>query len=367
MSRGMQRDTERSAKWRREQFRAFLIFQVVFWGANFTIRTLAAIAHRPEYVLTFMPDRALVTAVSFAATTAIHLVLMRFDHWRQTHRLVLGLGLCVALLAPMNALERQLAENVGANLDQVTFADYVLQFGWAYLMWAGYYFAQDLLFRTRRHADQLARAQAQAHAAQLQMLRHQLNPHFLFNSLNAISTLVLEARNGDAERMLMNLSRFLRRVADPSPEPLARLGEEIAVQRLYLEVEAVRFAEKLQITSDVPEPLHDCLVPTLLLQPIVENAIKHGIAQLAEGGAIHIAAHGRDKRLVLSVENDGPISTGSWRRSDGLGLRNTTERLRVLYGDDASLTLAPRPEGGARVEIVMPLQTVPSQAQFAPV
>lgn len=363
---GTSRGNRDDSTWRREQLRAFLIFQVVFWGANFTIRTLAAFTHRPEYFLSFMPDRALIMAASFAATTAIHLVLTRLDHWQQLHRLLLGLTLCLALLPPMNALELHLARSIGANMDQVTFADYVLQFGWAYIMWAGYYFAQDLLFRTRRHAAQLARAQAQAHAAQVQMLRHQLNPHFLFNSLNAISTLVLESRNKDAEKMLMSLSRFLRCVADPSPDPLARLGDEIAIQRLYLEVEAVRFAEKLRVQCDIPEALHDCLVPTLLLQPIVENAIKHGIALLPDGGRIIVAARHRERSLLLSVENDGPAQPSVWRRSDGVGLHNTTERLRALYGKDASLTLTPRSEGGARVEIVMPYQITAPQGLAVP-
>ncbi|MBY0564264.1 MAG: histidine kinase [Hyphomonadaceae bacterium] len=357
-------ELETDAKRRAAHLRAFFIFQVVFWGANFAVRTIAAIEHRPEYALAYMPNRITIVAASFVATTLLHLVLVRVEHWSQAARLSLGLALSVALVIPMNTLETTLARNSGINVDNVSFTDYVLQFGWVYFMWAGYYFAQDLLFRTRRHAESLARAQAQAHAAQLKMLRYQLNPHFLFNSLNAISALVLEQRNKEAEAMIMSLSRFLRCAADPGPSPLGRLGDEAAIQRLYLEVEAIRFGEKLRVECDVPESLHDCLVPTFLLQPIIENAIKHGIAQMPEGGWIRIAARRRDQRLVLSVENDGPILPDRWRRDRGIGLRNTEERLQAIYGDEGRCVLTPRANGGARVEITMPLQLSARQSQL---
>jgi signal transduction histidine kinase len=355
-----------AAALRAEQFRAFLIFQLVFWGADFAIRTIAAIEHRPQYAFAYMPERVLIIAAGLLATTLVHFALARVERWPQLARLGLGLGLCVLLLPPMNALERSLAARVTTDAASFTFTDYILQFGWVFLMWAGYYFAQDQLFRVRRQAVELTRAQAAAHAAQLKMLRYQLNPHFLFNALNAISALVLEGRNAEAEKMLMHLSRFLRHTIDSDPAPLSRLGDEARVQRLYLEVEAVRFGEKLRVQCSVPESLHECLVPSLLLQPIVENAIKHGVAQLADGGWIRIAAARDGGRLLLSVENDGPPVREVTSAHGGVGLRNTEERLRAIYGGDASVRIAVRAEGGVRVEISLPWQTAQRPVSLAP-
>lgn len=360
------REAPNEERWERKRLLAFLAFQLIFWGAHFAIRTLAAIEHRPEYAFSFLGSRVLITGFGLVATTAVFFILLRVDHWTQISRMALALGLCAALLGPANALERFAAERAGADVSEVTFLDYVLQFGWAYLMWAGYYFAQDATFRTRRSAKSLARAQALVHEAQLQMLRHQLNPHFLFNTLNSISTLVLEGRNGEAEVMLMNLSRFLRRVAEPSSDPLTRLGDEAELQRMYLEVEAVRFGDKLQVACSVPSHLGDCLVPSLLLQPIVENAIKHGIAMLPQGGWIYIDARKQGEALVLSVENDGPPAPMDWDEASGIGIQNTRERLRILFGDKATCRFSARPNGGVRVEIAIPHATAPAPRELYP-
>jgi two-component system, LytTR family, sensor kinase len=189
----------------------------------------------------------------------------------------------------------------------------------------------------------------------MKMLRYQLNPHFLFNSLNAISALVLDHRNGDAEKMLLRLSRFLRQTLDADPTDLTRLGEELQLQRLYLDMEVARFGDKLRIRYDVPESLHDCLTPSLLLQPIVENAIKHGVALNPDVGRLDISAREANGRLQLAVENDGPAFAPA-AEAEGLGLRNTHQRLAAIYGDDARLTMTTRPHGGARALIDLPLQ-----------
>jgi two-component system, LytTR family, sensor kinase len=347
------------------RLRAFLLLQVIFWGANFAIRTFAAVEHRPEFAFAYVPERTLLVTLSFAATTAIHFILVRAESWPQLQRWGLGLTLCFGLMPPMNALETWLATQAGADLRDVSFIDYVVQFGWVYLMWLGYYFAQDQLFQTRRHAQALQRAQAETHAAQLRMLRYQLNPHFLFNALNAVSTLVLEKRNAEAEATIIKLSRFLRHTADPGPDLLSRLGDEALVQRLYLEVEAVRFGDKLKVECDVPEHLYDCLVPSLLLQPIVENAIKHGIALLPQGGRVHISARREDSRLVLVVENDGPPLAAHWRKKGGIGLRNTEDRLCALFGAAGTCVVSAREGGGALVELSMPYQLAAAPALVA--
>lgn len=342
----------------RERLRSFVVFQLIFWGANLAIRTAAAIQVLPEFAWTFMPSRLVIVLAGAAVTTFIHVALSQYEEWPTARRLGFALLLCALVLGPMHMLERALALAVspGGLPTRFGFTDYVFQFGWVFFMWAGYYFAQDHAFRIRRQAADLVRAQEAAHQAQLKMLRYQLNPHFLFNTLNALSTLVLEQRNADAEKMILRLSRFMRHTIDTDPAQLARLDEEVRMQLLYLEIEAARFGDRLRVECDAPPALADCLVPSLILQPIVENCIKHAISPSTRGGLIRIGAQERQGRLCLTVEDDGPGLHGGGERRGAIGLRNTRERLETIYGGDATVTFEPRAEGGLRVAFSLPIE-----------
>ncbi|HVY85995.1 MAG TPA: histidine kinase [Caulobacterales bacterium] len=337
----------------RARLSAFIVLQAIFWGGFFAIRALASARYHPEVLWGFMGPRLIMVAFYAAGTTAIHFLVHRLAKWTPLRRLLLTLALCALLTIPAHEMENWLIRTSDISWAPELFLDYIVQFGWVMLAWAGYDFALDWAHEVERQGGALAHAQALAHAAEMKMLRYQLNPHFLFNSLNAISTLVLEKRNDEAEAMLLRLSRFLRHTIDSEPTQLARLGDEAQLQRLYLEMEAVRFGDKMQVMCNVPEALHDCLVPSLLLQPIVENAIKHGVAKATT--TAHIAINAKAKagnRLSLSVENDGPeFAPGP----GGLGLKNTQERLRAIYGDDAHMIVEPSGYGGARVEFDLPL------------
>jgi len=347
-------DTERTLA--RDRLRDFVLFQIVFWSANLVIRTLAAIQFRPEYAWSYMPSRLAIVLAGAGATTLIYLVLSQFQHWSTLRRLCLALLLCLFMLGPMNSLESSFAVMAGLDRTEVNFISYVLNFGWVFFMWAGYYFAQEHAHRARRQGIELVRAQAAAHQAQIRMLRYQLNPHFLFNTLNAISALVLEQRNTDAEAMILRLSRFLRHTIDTDPEQFARLDEEARTQLLYLEIEAARFGDRLRIDCDIPPALSDCLVPSLLLQPIVENCIKHAISPSATGGMVRLRACTRDERLRVSVEDDGPGLGNGAPAPESIGVRNTRERLRSIYGEDASIGFHERPAGGLCVLFDLPLR-----------
>ncbi len=339
----------------RERLRDFILFQIIFWSANLLLRTRAAVQFRPEYAWTYMPSRLAIIRAGAGATTLIHVALSRFTTWTTLQRLWLALLLCLFMLGPMNSLERSFAIMAGVNRDRLSFIGYVLNFGWVFFMWAGYYFAQDHAHRGRRQSVELVRAQAAAHQAQIKMLRYQLNPHFLFNTLNAISTLVLENRNADAESMLLRLSRFMRHTIDTDPEQLARLDEEARTQLLYLEIEAARFGDRLRVDCDIPAALADCLVPSLLLQPIVENCIKHAIGPSSTGGIVRIRASERAERLKVTVEDDGPGLAAAAPNPSSIGLRNTRERLLTIYGADASVGFHPRPSGGLCVAFDLPI------------
>jgi two-component system, LytTR family, sensor kinase len=341
----------------RARLHDFVLLQVIFWGAYLTIRTVAALQGRPEYLWSYMPHRIAIVLAGAGATTLVHIALLRFSHWTTLQRLWLALAFCLFMLAPMNSLERSFAVMAGVDPQQLSFIGYVLNFGWVFFMWVGYYFAQDHAHRARRQGVELMRAQAAAHQAQIKMLRYQLNPHFLFNTLNAISTLVLEHRNADAERMLLRLSRFMRHTIDTDPEQFSRLDEEARTQLLYLEIEAARFGDRLTVECDIPSGLEDCLVPSLLLQPIVENAIKHAISPSPKGGAVRIAARAANERLLLTVEDDGPgIGLGVAPNPLSIGVRNTRERLASIYGADASVRFQSRERGGLCVAFDLPLQ-----------
>lgn len=188
--------------------------------------------------------------------------------------------------------------------------------------------------RLFRQETETAKLGAQLSRAQLMALRHQLEPHFLFNALNAVAGLVREERNDAAVKTIAGLSDCLRRVLDESDRQQAPLGEEIQFLRKYLDIQRVRFADALQLSIEIPNELEAVEVPTLILQLLVENAIKHGIARRVQGGVIRIAAHRLDGVLTLSVYNDGPpLPRSSEPAATGIGVANIRSRLRSLYGD----------------------------------
>ena len=198
--------------------------------------------------------------------------------------------------------------------------------------------------------------------AQLSALRRQIEPHFLFNTLNAVAGLVREKRNDAAVSMIAGLSDFLRRVVQDSDRQQVPLAEELEFAQKYLEIEKVRFAERLQVSVDVPGDLLPAQVPSLILQPMVENAVKHGIAKRVQGGAIRIAASRSNGKVVLSVYNDGPSLPPDWEQTrSGVGISNVRTRLQGLYGDEFELSLKNDDLGGVKVSVSLPFISAPPE------
>lgn len=231
---------------------------------------------------------------------------------------------------------------------------------WYLISWAAFYSSFVLNARQREQAIALARANQLAHKAQLDMLRYQLNPHFLFNTLNSLSALVFKERNSEAESTLMGLSRFLRYTLDSGSTQLVCLEEDISAQRDYLAIEKVRFQDRLKLNFDIDPALSRALVPSLLLQPIVENAIKHVTAKKNETSEITILARKEKEKLVIKIEDNGPGVADPQSllkpSQNKVGLKNTAERLQLLYGDSAKLSAANRESGGLCITITLPLQ-----------
>lgn len=228
------------------------------------------------------------------------------------------------------------------------------------LSWTGLYYGIKYYRLVQEEHEKTLMAEAMAHQAQLKMLRYQLNPHFLFNTLNSISTLVLDRQGDLANRMIAELSRFLRYSLDNDPMQKVTLHRELEAMRLYLDIETIRFGERLRIDYRIEEPARDACIPSLLLQPLIENAIKHAIAASESGGLIRIAARVFAGDLLLEVSDDGPGMQDPDCRgtgANGVGLVNIRERLHALYGDNHACRFSNNDPHGLKVEIRIPFET----------
>jgi two-component system LytT family sensor kinase len=209
--------------------------------------------------------------------------------------------------------------------------------------------------RLAAQRTETARLNEQLATAQLEALRRQIEPHFLFNSLNAITGLVREQKNDTAISSIVELSDFLRRIVTQPTRAEGPLQAEVELLQLYLKVQQLRFAERLQASVDIPDELLNARVPTLMLQPLVENAIKHGIARRARGGAIRIEASRRDSNLHLSVYNDGPaLMLNATPGNTGVGVSNLRARLQILYGNAFELILRDQAPSGVQALVTVP-------------
>ncbi|MFT5451615.1 MAG: two-component system LytT family sensor kinase [Enterobacterales bacterium] len=228
------------------------------------------------------------------------------------------------------------------------------------LLWGGLYFGIKYYRMLQKEREATLKANSIAHEAQLKMLRYQLNPHFLFNTLNAISTLILETDTRRANIMVSRLSNFLRYSLDNDPMQKIALQKEIDALRLYLDIEKVRFEERLELVFDIEMDATVGLIPSLLLQPLVENSIKYAVAISETGGRITVTAKKNQDILRIEVSDDGPgvnLVDGEIAASRGVGVSNTSSRLEELYGDKHSFTLINLEPKGLKVVICIPFES----------
>lgn len=219
-------------------------------------------------------------------------------------------------------------------------------------------------FRAARERDtQAARLSAQLAEARLGALQMQLHPHFLFNSLNAIGVLVRDQDTEAASRMVELLSDVLRQVLNAARVQETTLADELTFVRNYLAIEQVRFADRLRVTFEIDPSVLSAAVPTFVLQPLIENAMRHGIAKRSDAGMLRVSARRDGQDLLLQVEDDGPGPGGPQVAApSGLGLANTRARLATLYGEQASLTLAPGAKGGAVATLRLPYRPLRAES-----
>ena len=335
--------------------RGATVLLILFWTLHLVIMLVRAELNHTPGREPFL--ESVVRRTSFAVFGALLgyglyllLRLLRRRDFLQQATLGAGLALVVAFVqGAANAIVFYSDDNrLIAGLLYSTMYWFWFYFCWttAYLAFA---YSIEIQQQERRAADLLVRAQE----AQVLALRYQINPHFLFNTLNAIAALVRDSPE-KAENMVVQLSDFFRRSLAVNPMEDLSLAEEVDLQRVYLEIERTRFPDRLRFDVTLGEGTADARVPALLLQPLVENSVKHGVARSEGPTCIRIAARIAGNTLEVSVENDAVVS-GPPVSGEKVGLRNVEERLRSRYGQEATFYCSPIPSGGFRNTVRIPL------------
>ena len=358
--------------------RAFWNLQLAGWGAAFLLRAVSALANgQPLDLLALI----LITTITGFSISVILSVIYRklivqqpLVTWGAT---ALVLLVAVVLHASIDAWVQGVYY---AGNRETTFAQRLI--GLLYLPltllggWSALYYAINFFLTVEQQADRLERLEAQATAAQLAMLRYQLNPHFLFNTLNSISTLVLLKQTEPANAMLTRLSGFLRHTLVAEPGSQVTLAQEIETLQLYLDIERMRFEERLRTHFEIDDAALSAQLPSMLLQPLVENAIKYAVGPQEEGARISLTARVIGDRLRLTVEDTGPgvdeplsfqTRDAADLRADiraghapgrpvstGVGLSNIRNRLKQAYGDTHLFETRSEAGGGFTVMIEIP-------------
>ncbi len=314
--------------------------------------------------------RAVVTVVGILITYGLYLFLRLFDDRPFGQRVVaafVGAVPCAIAISAFNYYIYNIYDPIGLTQDpeliremkaqgtivqeiaEVAIARYFFLAAWAALYLAISYAAETR--EAERRAAAFARA---AQDAEIRALRYQVNPHFLFNTLNSLSSLVMIGRPAEAERMIMNLSTFYRTSLSGDPLDDVTLAEEVKLQQLYLDIEAVRFPDRLRTVIDIPDALMNVCVPGLILQPLVENAIKYGVSPAARPVTVSIAARAANGLVTIVVADDGKGAASAGEGGGGIGLANVRDRLAARFGPNASLSSEAPAEGGFRVTLTIP-------------
>ncbi|MGI4876368.1 MAG: sensor histidine kinase [Janthinobacterium lividum] len=350
--------------------RAFWLMQGGGWGAYLLLRAFGGLANRMG--LTFILPTIIVTATGFSLTLLMAAAYRRVIRMRP----VFVWTLTLVILMSGSALFSVLEVWAHATFYEPGWKPQGIEFLGAILLdfsvlgaWSGLYYGINYYLLLAAQSERMIRVSAQANSAQLEMLRYQLNPHFLFNTLNSISTLVLLKQTERANAMLSRLSSFLRYSLVGEREGLATVAQEMEALKLYLDIERTRFEERLRARFDVDPAAMDGRLPSLILQPIIENAVKYAVTPMEDGADIDIDARvmgGPDnRRLVITVADTGPgidfkalngeapVTTSG----TGVGLPNIRDRLAQAYGDDHRFELEANEPRGLIVLIDIPFQT----------
>ncbi len=353
--------------------RAFWNLHLAGWSGLFLLRATSALANGQPLDLLLVIFVNIVTGFSISLVLSV-IYRQLIDRkptitWSMT---MLALMVAVALHVSIDAWVQGLY-NTGVR--ETTFAQRFIGLSFLPLAllggWSALYYAINYFLQVEEQADRLERLQAQATSAHLAMLRYQLNPHFLFNTLNSISTLVLLKQTEPANAMLTRLSGFLRHTLVTEPGSQVTLAQEVETLQLYLDIERMRFEERLRTHFAIDDDAMKAQLPSMLLQPLVENAIKYAVSPLEEGARITVEARVHNGRLQVGVEDTGPgappesaeliagtrAADPTSATSTGVGLANIRNRLAQAYGAAHRFETTSNPSGGFSVFIEIPYET----------
>jgi two-component system, LytTR family, sensor kinase len=269
----------------------------------------------------------------------------------------------------VGAVTAYVAELLAFGIRPLDWGDWLVTYTQAtftLFLWCSLYFSIKQWQQSARERERLLRAESEVRDARLSALRYQINPHFLFNSLNAVSTLVLDGDAPAATRMLAQIGEFLRTILDHDAELETPLSQEMAFTEQYLAIEQTRLGGRLRTEVTIAPETLDALVPSLLLQPLVENAVRHGVAPLVEGGAIRLLSKLHGGHLQIIIQNSATSRARAEhadKTAHGIGLNNTEERLKTLYGTDYSFVLQYPSAGGCEVIVELPFRKTAQQRE----
>ena len=264
-------------------------------------------------------------------------------------------------------MELAILHRVGRVLSDSDFGVNDLQFSVVLFLWCTLYFGIKQWQWVIQEKDRLQRVESEARDAHLSALRYQLNPHFLFNSLNAVSTLVLRGDAEGATQMLSQISSLLRVSLEGPVVSGIPLSQELDFAKKYLAIEQIRLGDRLQVAFDIAPESLNASIPSMLLQPLLENAVLHGVGKLRQGGKITVHVQAENQRLHIVVKNSGPLQqseTNSGKERRGIGLANTAERLRRVYGSDCEFATIWPANGGCELTIHMPYKKISTRIEI---
>jgi two-component system LytT family sensor kinase len=341
--------------------RAFWILQSVGWAGYFMLRTLSNIAN--ENVGRYIIHNALLTAAGYSITLLMAAAYRRLIKMRPLYTWggsILIVGIAAAGFSAIETWSYATFVNPGFTPEGIRFFGAILFTVSLLIAWSALYYSINFYILLEEQSDRLLRLESQASNAQLAMLRYQLNPHFLFNTLNSISTLVLLKQTERANAMLSRLSSFLRYTLVNESTGTVTLTQEIETLKLYLEIEKMRFEDRLRTHFHIDRKVMDAHLPSLLLQPLIENAIKYAVTPQEEGADISVEARLQADRVLITVSDTGPGTDALYNvraeQSTGVGLANIRDRLAQAYGDNHRFETQSDITGGFRVFIDIPYQ-----------
>ena len=334
--------------------RAFWVLQSIGWAGYFILRTLSGIANAMEW--SYVLHTALLTASGYSITLLMAAAYRRLILMRPLVTWVATVTIVIVAAAGFSAIETWSISTFvqpGTRPEGIRFLGAILLTVSLLVAWSALYYSINFFLLLEEQSDRLLRLESQASNAQLAMLRYQLNPHFLFNTLNSISTLVLLKQTERANAMLSRLSSFLRYTLVNESTGLVTMSQEIETLKLYLEIEKMRFEERLRPHFHIDPSCSQVLLPSLLLQPLIENAIKYAVTPQEEGADISI-------EVLITVSDTGPGADSQYQsraaQSTGVGLANIRDRLAQAYGDNHRFETQSETTGGFRVFIEIPYQ-----------